>query len=522
MKKLLAIVLLVGLAFPLLLTNAFAAEDDFSYIVQSDGTIAISKYKGSEDNVVIPESINGMPVTTLGNGSSAIFGSDVYYVTLPEGITRISDKAFENTDIFYITIPEGVTSIGNDAFAGCYGLTSVEIPNSVTEIGSNAFNTGKKPYWTDVEGSILQPTYLAGPRGTYAEQYAKQHNIPYMIYDDICGSTMYVVTNNATYNNWPIIDNDDSYHFNSSIPTGTSFVILGELYDYYYVLDPSWQWSYFGFVEKAHMSPNPSATGIAHVWQEATCTEPATCQKCGITEGIAIGHNWQNATCTKPKTCSVCKVTQGEPTGHSFVPASEHLLACSTCQFEIGRNFDNIQLDTIYIIDDYAEVKFISCEFVESYYQYRQGHAGSSEKETIPSYKNQPMASGGKYYKYITKAASGSDEYLVLQFNVKNTQGDDIAFLGAMSAILKYDNRTLGQKKASFQQQDRKTIENPFGPSEYVRIAYYPGEEQVISPSQTGMYMVEWSVKNNEFNANNPLSIELTIGGKTMTYHIHK
>ena len=56
---------------------------------------------------------------------------------------------------------------------------------------------------------------------------------------------------------------------------------------------------------------------VSHEWQEATCTEPRTCSKCGKTEGKALGHKWQEATCTSPKTCSVCGQTSGNKLEHT-------------------------------------------------------------------------------------------------------------------------------------------------------------------------------------------------------------
>lgn len=59
-----------------------------------------------------------------------------------------------------------------------------------------------------------------------------------------------------------------------------------------------------------------SACGCEHEWQEADCTHPRTCTKCGETEGEALGHEWQEADCEHPKTCSRCGATEGEALGH--------------------------------------------------------------------------------------------------------------------------------------------------------------------------------------------------------------
>ena len=56
---------------------------------------------------------------------------------------------------------------------------------------------------------------------------------------------------------------------------------------------------------------------LGHDWEEATCTEPETCSRCGETEGEALGHDWEDATCTEPETCSVCGEIQGDPLGHT-------------------------------------------------------------------------------------------------------------------------------------------------------------------------------------------------------------
>ena len=72
---------------------------------------------------------------------------------------------------------------------------------------------------------------------------------------------------------------------------------------------------------------------IFHDWQEATCIEAKTCNKCGETEGEALGHSWEEAACTEPKTCSVCGETEGEALGHSWEEATcTEPKTCSVCR----------------------------------------------------------------------------------------------------------------------------------------------------------------------------------------------
>jgi len=66
-----------------------------------------------------------------------------------------------------VTIPESVTGIGGEAFARCFGLTNIDIPSSVTSIGEAAF------------GDCGDLT-LTVEEGSFAEQYAKENNIPYV------------------------------------------------------------------------------------------------------------------------------------------------------------------------------------------------------------------------------------------------------------------------------------------------------------------------------------------------------
>lgn len=46
---------------------------------------------------------------------------------------------------------------------------------------------------------------------------------------------------------------------------------------------------------------------FGHVMEDATCTKPALCQKCGHVEGEACGHSWDGeTTCEKIAECTIC------------------------------------------------------------------------------------------------------------------------------------------------------------------------------------------------------------------------
>ncbi|MDD8047353.1 MAG: SUMF1/EgtB/PvdO family nonheme iron enzyme, partial [Verrucomicrobiota bacterium] len=96
-------------------TNA-DVQGDFEYQANEDGTVAITRYLGSEEEVVIPAALGGKVVTV------------------------IEALAFENCEsVTRVTIPDSVTSIGDSAFAGCPNLTSVYFKGDAPEAEGDPF-----------------------------------------------------------------------------------------------------------------------------------------------------------------------------------------------------------------------------------------------------------------------------------------------------------------------------------------------------------------------------------------------
>lgn len=130
-------------------------ESDLTFELNDDGksysVTGCSLSVGGQ--LVIPDSHEGLPVTSIGN----------YAFAECEKITQA-------------TIPDSVTSIGDSAFEGCIHLTSVTIPDSVTSIGYDAFEFC---YIFSDNGFIIK-----GSKGSAAEKYAKVNGI---IFNELTG-----------------------------------------------------------------------------------------------------------------------------------------------------------------------------------------------------------------------------------------------------------------------------------------------------------------------------------------------
>lgn len=63
-------------------------------------------------------------------------------------------------------------------------------------------------------------------------------------------------------------------------------------------------------------------THCDHVWIDATCENPKTCEKCGRTRGEPVAHSCIDATCTLPPVCRYCIQAQGDPLGHDWQSAT--------------------------------------------------------------------------------------------------------------------------------------------------------------------------------------------------------
>lgn len=96
--------------------------------------------KSAEGELVIPDTIRGLPVTTIGDNAFSMCGK-LTKISIPEKVDLIGSSAFEGCEsLTSVSIPGNVDYIGDNAFCRCVSLKSITLPESLEVIGSGAFS----------------------------------------------------------------------------------------------------------------------------------------------------------------------------------------------------------------------------------------------------------------------------------------------------------------------------------------------------------------------------------------------
>lgn len=113
--------------------SASRASDESKFIIDKNGVV--TAYKGYKLTVTVPETINGIIPTKIGDGA---FENNVVVrnITLPDSVTVIGKKAFKKSYVETVTA-NGVVELQDSCFAQS-SLKSADFPKA--EIEHNAFN----------------------------------------------------------------------------------------------------------------------------------------------------------------------------------------------------------------------------------------------------------------------------------------------------------------------------------------------------------------------------------------------
>ena len=162
-----------------------AEELSVPVISEEEFNTIVCKRFSDEETIVVPDWVSSIADLAFSNCHK------MKKVIFPSGINRIGEGAFQKCkSLRNIDIPESVHCIENGTFYGCSNLSTIVIPKNVSSIGDGAFYNCKKlisitisENTTDINKSAFYKCpnlTIHAPAGSYAEQYAKENNIPFV------------------------------------------------------------------------------------------------------------------------------------------------------------------------------------------------------------------------------------------------------------------------------------------------------------------------------------------------------
>ena len=115
-------------------TNYYYNEEE----MLSYECIRLLRYKGSAAKVTIPDKIEDLPVSILGDNLFA--DSAVEEIEIPGSVVSIEYSCMKNcANLKSIKLPKDLKYLGSTVFQNCTSLASVELPEGLEEIDSEAF-----------------------------------------------------------------------------------------------------------------------------------------------------------------------------------------------------------------------------------------------------------------------------------------------------------------------------------------------------------------------------------------------
>lgn len=236
-----------GLTLYAVWTEKASAEWDYE-LIDNGTAVKLTRYKGSRTFAITPETIGGLPVTTLGSRTFTN-NTSLTYVALSESITTVEDGnglsgdgAFrgctklrtvilsENLKriadyMFYgiaadIQLPiqinfQNVEEIGDYAFSCCNNIVTLQLPKSVTKLGNGAFYQCRRLKTLDIPG-VVEISADAFTETIFEETYEnawKKGTFSGIVY---AGNVAYLYMGDCA------VDAEDSEKYSGSMPENTA------------------------------------------------------------------------------------------------------------------------------------------------------------------------------------------------------------------------------------------------------------------------------------------------------------
>ena len=131
-----------------------------------------SNVDSSNSKIVIPDAVDGVPVTAI--GKEAFKGKEIQYVYFGENITEVGESAFEGCPILYMAVlNDKLKTIGNSAFSSCANIKRIIVGDNIETIGEKALFR-----CSYIEGFKLTDNVKSIGRGAFGRTRIRKMDIP--------------------------------------------------------------------------------------------------------------------------------------------------------------------------------------------------------------------------------------------------------------------------------------------------------------------------------------------------------
>lgn len=135
---------------------------DFAYTADG-GEVTITEYIGESEHVLIPDTIDGLPVTALAD--KAFYEKHVTTVVVPDSVTQIGDLCFSGDNyLVSLKLPDGLAELPYGALESCFRLIDFDLPQGLKKISASALQFNQYLTHLDLPGGLreIEPLNFIG------------------------------------------------------------------------------------------------------------------------------------------------------------------------------------------------------------------------------------------------------------------------------------------------------------------------------------------------------------------------
>ena len=127
-----------------------APETDFEFEI-TDNVAVITAYNGNDLHVLIPDTLEGVPVREIG------------------------ETAFYESEVLEVVLPDSIEEIGSFAFSGCTHMVRLHLPAALKAVPSGMLESCFRLEWLNLEQTQVQ---TIGAAAFWGDQYLEQIGFP--------------------------------------------------------------------------------------------------------------------------------------------------------------------------------------------------------------------------------------------------------------------------------------------------------------------------------------------------------